>query len=373
VRTGPILPRVLALTFFASIGAAVTWQGIFYVAKALFKYTATQNLIVGAALGFVYALAAFYAASITDAVRAASARLTGARLSTRGIMVTILALSAVISIVPKAIPTQVGLWTFGLVSVPLLGLFWPTVETYVSSGQRGRSLNRAAGLWNMCWAFALLPGMWVMAPLLTWHPTWVIPTLAPMMLIAMAIALTFPKEPGSHGEASHEHTPAQDALYRRLLRVFRICLVISYLASSSLGPVVPQLMASLDVPMVWRTPLQSVWMLSRLLTFILLGVWHGWHGKARYAPISVALFVVGFTLAITATASFGSVAQLTVGLVMMGIGLGVTYAAAIFYALEVGTTDVDAGARHEASIGLGYTLGPLLLLSAIELGLLTIG
>jgi len=373
VRTGPILPRVLALTFFASIGAAVTWNGIYYVAKDLFHYSATTNLVMAAVLGFVYALAAFYAASITDAARAVSARITGARMSTRGIMVTILALSAVISIVPKAIPTQVGLWAFGLVSVPLLGLFWPTVETYVSSGQRGKSLNRAAGLWNMCWAFALLPGMWALGPIRKFDPAWVIPCLAPMMLIAMGIALTFPKEPGSHGEASHEHTPAQDALYRRLLRMFRICLVVSYLASASLAPVVPQIMAALEVPKIWQTPLQSVWMLSRLLTFILLGVWHGWHGKARYAPISVALFVIGFSLAITANAPFGTVAQLTIGLVMMGIGLGVTYAAAIFYALEVGTTDVAAGARHEASIGLGYTLGPLLLLSAIEMGLLTIG
>jgi MFS family permease len=369
VRTGPILPRVLALTFFASIGAAVTWNGIFYVAHDLHHYGARDNLMLGAALGLAYALAAFFAARITGFVRTATARVFGAGVCTRTLLIANLGISAVASFIPVLLPTELGLWLFALVTVPLLGLFWPGVEQYVSSGQRGKSLNRATGYWNVCWAFALLPGMWALGPVRAHDPSLVIPLLAPLMLLSLiVVAVSFPREPGAHGEGAHEHTPAQDALYRSLLRTFRICLVVSYLAGSALAPVVPQIVTRLGVPVEWQTPLQSVWMVARLGTFIALGLWQGWHGKKQLAPVAVVLLVAGFTTALLA----GSVAQLSIGLVVLGMGLGTTYAAAIYYALEVGTTDVDAGARHEAAIGLGYTLGPVLLIAALEVGWLTL-
>jgi hypothetical protein len=34
------------------------------------------------------------------------------------------------------------------------------------------------------------------------------------------------------------------------------------------------------------------------------------------------------------------------------------YSAALYYAMEVGQAEVEAGGKHEALIGLGYTGGP---------------
>ena len=52
------------------------------------------------------------------------------------------------------------------------------------------------------------------------------------------------------------------------------------------------------------------------------------------------------------------------GLALFGLGLSLIYSAAIYYALEVGQAEVRAGGTHEALIGAGYTLGPLLGLGA---------
>jgi hypothetical protein len=46
------------------------------------------------------------------------------------------------------------------------------------------------------------------------------------------------------------------------------------------------------------------------------------------------------------------------GLLLFGTGMAVIYTAAIYYALEVGKAEVDAGGKHEALIGIGYTVGP---------------
>jgi hypothetical protein len=39
----------------------------------------------------------------------------------------------------------------------------------------------------------------------------------------------------------------------------------------------------------------------------------------------------------------------------------------LYYAMAVGSAEVDAGGKHEAVIGLGYTAGPMLGLMALGL------
>jgi hypothetical protein len=55
-----------------------------------------------------------------------------------------------------------------------------------------------------------------------------------------------------------------------------------------------------------------------------------------------------------------SLVPLLVGLLVFGVGMGLTYYAAFYYALAVGHAEVDAGGTFEALIGLGYCVGPLL-------------
>jgi MFS family permease len=62
------------------------------------------------------------------------------------------------------------------------------------------------------------------------------------------------------------------------------------------------------------------------------------------------------------------------GLAVFGVGMGIVYSGAIYYAMEVGSAQVEAGGTHEALIGVGYTLGPALALVAalgVERGMLS--
>ena len=59
-----------------------------------------------------------------------------------------------------------------------------------------------------------------------------------------------------------------------------------------------------------------------------------------------------------------SLPVLAAGLVVFGVGMGLTYYAALYYSLAVGHAAVDAGGTFEALIGFGYFAGPLLGLGA---------
>ena len=74
--------------------------------------------------------------------------------------------------------------------------------------------------------------------------------------------------------------------------------------------------------------------------------------------------MIGVGTALLAPGKLG----LMVGLLFFGVGMGLTYYAALYYALAVGHAAVDAGGTFEALIGLGHCVGPLLGLCGHALG-----
>jgi MFS family permease len=59
-------------------------------------------------------------------------------------------------------------------------------------------------------------------------------------------------------------------------------------------------------------------------------------------------------------------AMLIIGLAVFGGGMGMTYYAALYYAMSVGRAKVGAGGTHEALIGGGYMFGPLVGLLTLQ-------
>jgi hypothetical protein len=77
----------------------------------------------------------------------------------------------------------------------------------------------------------------------------------------------------------------------------------------------------------------------------------------------VSGFAASFLASRIASGWPGLSLQLT-GLAAFGLGMATVYCGAIYYALEVGHAQVDAGGTHEALIGVGYTVGPACGLAA---------
>ena len=349
----PGLWPVLLFTWLTSFGTAVGWNGIFYVTQHEYGFSAGRNLVLGILLGASYALAAWFASPLTRLLRRLAG--PGRFLSSRCVLGILLVLAAGSALLPVLVRAEWGIWACGLIYNPLAGLIWPVVESYVSSGRRGRALNRATGRFNYAWASALIVGMWAMVPLIEDYARWVIGGLAVIHVLTLPLLLFFGREPMGHGDPAHEYGAGERERLRRLLLMFRVSLVSSYALLAALGPLLPFLMGGVGIGIAWKPAVASSWMVMRLGAMIVMGNWAGWHGRGVVALVAFACMLVGFIGALTASGAFALIGALA----MLGLGVGIVYSAAIYYALEVGSTEVDAGGKHEAFIGVGYTVGPI--------------
>lgn len=349
---------VIALTWLTSIGTAIGWTGIFFVADAAFGFTKQQNLWLGVLMGASNASGAFFAAPVLRAIRK-----WVPRANARSILAGCIIASALINILPLVVAEAWTLWVYGPIYVALAGLIWPNVETYVSGGRRGQSLRKSLSSFNLSWASAVMIAMWLIAPMMKETPLSAMQLLLIVHLASLVLLYWHRREPGEHGTAAHPHTPDEALLYIRLRKYFRISLFGSYVVHSALTPMIPQFLDRLAVDPTLRPIIFSTWMVTRLIVFAVMGRWGGWHGRKRTVIIAAAAMLGGFIIAITA----GTWLVLAVGLGLMGIGVGAAYAGAIYYALEVGSIEVDAGGKHESLIGLGYTVGPLAGLGLVRI------
>lgn len=347
------LAPALTIAFLASISTGVVYNGVFFIAQEQYGFGRIRNALLALTIGAFYIPAAL---AVGPALRRISARCQS--VTTRRALVALLILMAGLSALPALAPVQATLWIFVAVYTPLMGAMWPMVEAFLSGGRRGRELRQAMGRFNLLWASAVAASAWLMAPLLhIGRPLSVLLGLGLVHLLCLRPALALPAQPPRHEEERHEPHPAS---YFGLLRCFRWLLLLSYVLMATVTPMMPWRLDRFGLEIGWQTPTLSAWMVSRVVMFWLLQRWGGWHGRWRTPIWSGGALVVGFAGVLL----FGSLAGVIVALAVLGVGIGAVYAAALYYAMEVGACEVDAGGRHEAVIGAGYTIGPLLILIA---------
>jgi MFS family permease len=188
----------------------------------------------------------------------------------------------------------------------------------------------------------------------------VIVCIGVMNIFAVGVLPWYGKNPIEHDEKiAKEHVPET---YSGLLKGARVLLPLSYAINGILAPLLPYVLSGLGVAIFWQTPLVSVWMISRVVMTALLWHFATWHGRWSVLWIAIATMAIGFVGILSAT----ELSMLIIGLVFFGAGMGITYYAALYYAMAVGQAKVDAGGTHEAFIGGGYMVGPIVGLIAIQ-------
>ena len=92
----------------------------------------------------------------------------------------------------------------------------------------------------------------------------------------------------------------------------------------------------------------------RVGTFVALAAFPGWHG--RTGPLWLG--ALGLPLGFLAVIAGPSLSVVIMGEIVFGVLAGVTYYAALYYAIVVKNAAVDAGGGHEGLIGVGLAVGP---------------
>lgn len=372
------LGAIYAFTFVNSLCAGLVTSGIFTITAAGFGFGALENFALGVVLGIMYIIGALGARKFTDFLRSAAPASNG-RLILGGIVASLSLLAAIPAAVVGVGAVQPGsggswaIWVMIVIYSPITGVLWPMVESFLSGGRRGHELRGAIGLWNVIWSSSLVVGFFATSAAVKVAPGGALLVIGLIQLCSLAILRWFPIEPGEHLHEDHAGTPA---IYADLLTTFRVLLPASYVVSSALGPILPESCKAIGVKPEWWLVVASAWLLPRCLGFLVLERWHGWHGRWSAAVVGGLLVAVGFASTIASTwvartqtgvpsLDIPALLVLLLGLTLFGFGMAVIYAGAIYYAMEAGAAEVEAGGMHEALIGVGYTGGPLLGVLAI--------
>lgn len=338
---------LLTISFLASFGTGVVWNGLAFITRESYGYGEVENLLLAVFNGAFYVGVAFAAGPI---VRRLSRRLTA-----RSIVVLTLVVQAAACPVPLLVEASWAIWPVAAVISAASALLWPLVESYLTAGRHGASMRSTIGWWNLVWMAAVTLSMLLMGPFLaTGHAEWILAALAALFVAAAAAALALPASPPPHAEDSASlHTTAQ---YPRLLASCRVLLPTSYLVVGAISPLMPYLLDHVRAPLASQTPMTSLWMLARIAVVAVLWRSGFWHGRWSTLLVATVLLLGGFGAMVLAD----SMLTMGLGLVAFGTGQGIVYYASLYYAMAVGRAEVDAGGTHEALIGLGYAVGPAL-------------
>ncbi|HYE62080.1 MAG TPA: hypothetical protein VD997_08790 [Phycisphaerales bacterium] len=359
---------VFAFTFLNSLGSGVVTNGIVFMSTGGYGFTERQNAWLMVLLGVTYIAGALATRPLVEWARRAT-------IGTRGLLALLMIAGAALCTVPQLIqwlgggrPTWI-IWLLVGVYSPLTGVLWPLVESYVSGGRSGQTLRTVTSRWNIVWSSAVVVASVGISRYVESQPALMVFLLGFIHLLCLTLLTRLQNEPAPHLPDEHEPHPP---VYAKLLVTFRLLLPMSYIVGSALGPYLPSAMKSLGIKVELWAMLTATWLLARVLVFILLNRWHGWHGRWYPAVLGGVLLVTGFGASVFA-APMESIALLIAGLAMFGTGMAVVYSGALYYALEVGQAEVEAGGKHEALIGAGYTIGPGILLAssyAVSTGLM---
>jgi MFS family permease len=345
---------VCATTFVASIGTAVVWNGVAFIAEHDYRFSQARTLTLYLVMGSIYIVGALTTGPIL--------RLFDRWMSPRTALAMILLAESAACSGVWFVRDDWMLWMVACLISVLSSWLWPIIESYLTAGRHGEQMRSAIGWWNLCWTGAVALTLVLMALLIRDHARMSIVLLGILHAVAIIGLIWFERRPGAHAEDIAE--AAVQPEYPMLLTAARVLLPLSYLLNSAMTPLLPYLMNSLELAKEWQTPATSTWMWARIAAMTVLWQVQFWHGRWGVLLLGGAAMAAGFGLAV---AGF-SLGTMLVGLAIFGTGMGIIYYAALYYAMSVGRAAVDAGGMHEGLIGVGYTVGPAAGLIGLSAG-----
>jgi len=248
------------------------------------------------------------------------------------------------------------IYVFGSAS---MAMFWPTIQSWLSQGLNKDKLVRSLTNFNICWSAGLTLGFLLAGFLFSISQK--APFIFGVSLVAVIILILL-KQPVL--------SEAKDEPIRRVFletekekpesaRRFLYIAWCANFASWYIMGIVRNLFPRLGIELGFSSRTIGIFIFIMILTqtimFFILGKTQKWH--YRFLPIAIfQILAIAALLLIT----FSSAAvYFMLAMVFLGLAGGITYFSSIFYSLY---GFIDKGKKsgiHEAFIGIGGFLGPL--------------
>lgn len=345
--------RLLLVTFIESGSTVFIERGIFFFTREKMQFTDEQNLWLALAFAAPYAVFALAAHRVTT------------RLDEKRVTIAAVAGQTLFLALVAAMPTTFTIFLAKAAMGAFTGLKWPPIESYVNAGLTPSQAAKRVGVFNLTWAGAVPLTVLLVGPLIAWwdRALFVLPALAALPTLWLLRRLA--SRP-THLPDDHPERPEAARLKRiaHLLGASRWLMLCAYGSYFVLAAVTPGIFDRAGVGVIAATSLSSLIEIMRVVMFGLLIAFTGWHEKAWPIVVTCVLLPLGFA----GIVSEQSLAMVLVGECLFGFAMGISYYAALYYAMVVKNAAVDAGGVHEGLIGIGFVIGPLLGLAGHQIG-----
>jgi hypothetical protein len=137
----------------------------------------------------------------------------------------------------------------------------------------------------------------------------------------------------------------------------------SYIAINVIVTYNPVTQARLGLNLSYAGLWFSVWLYTRMLTFELLRRWSWWHYRRGFLCGVFGAAMAGF-LGIVLAPSWPILLLAQIG---FGLSVGLLYQSSLFYSMAGSEAQGEHGGAHEAFIGVGQMIGPLIAFFGTQL------
>jgi predicted MFS family arabinose efflux permease len=348
-----LLRLIIVITFIESFVTAMVERGVVFYAEHELGFEQSQTLWLALMFGAAYVAGALFSHRAAE------------KFGERRWLVLLIVAHIVLHLGLAMDPNIYAVYIFNTLLGAASGSKWPVVESYVSAGQTPRQAAASVGHFNIAWSFSVVPAVALGGVLIeTWSPSlFLLP--AAMNLGVLFLIMKLPVRP-THLPTDHplQPTDGQRVRIKSLLLSSRWLMFGSYTLLFLLSPLLPYIFKNrLHFSPGPATAMVSLIDLARFVTFVVLQRSVVWHGRASLLIWTALLMPAGFLIMLTSD----RLALVLLGEVVFGVAGGLTYYAALYYAMVMKNAAVEAAGAHESLIGSGFVVGPAMGLAAIYL------
>lgn len=341
---------VFTLEGLNSFGTVFYFNYLYFWMRDEYGFGNKRNLALASALGLVYTFAAWQTGKFAQRRGYFAALKTG-----YVIMAIALAAGGFLKFAAGQIGTSI-IVTVGMCFI------WPTLEAFTSDGETAERLPRVVGIYNVVWAMAAALAFFIGGTFIHifGYP---ILFLLPLAVVLVMLGATFwlqghsnemaRKTTEADGQPPAPHQPASPRA-KVFLRMAWLANPFAYIAIQTLIAVIPGIAAKFHLTPMMAGFACTLWYFVRMVAFVVLWHWTGWHYRFRWLLASFVVLIVSFATILMAP----NLIVLVAAQIFLGGAIGLIYYSSLFYSMDAGDTRGEHGGIHEAAIGMGNCVGP---------------
>ena len=376
-----MLKRSPLLLFVAeglnSAAGTLLTVGVLFYMNHRFGWTARENFAVAACQGIFYVLGALSARRLADRWKRIAA------LQTLYAVMPLLAFAAgFCATAGWAVPTALIV----AVQTGMMGASWPLLESLVSAAGDPSRLSRRLGWYNIVWSVMGAIALALSGAIIQYLPPWAFFGIVAFVQLSAGVMITLrrflraglaAKKIAAHATDEVKSEPAAGeptaAKFSLALWLSRISLPSTYVIIFSLAPALPTLSVIERLSPTLATMQCSIWFIARAAAFIILANTTFWQLRPVLTLVAGVTMLTGFLGTIISGSLTGpgigvgpgtALFLMATAQILLGLSLGMIYASSLYFGMAISKGSTRHGGYHEALIGLGQVLGPIVGVTA---------